>query len=177
MNVRASSPLRFVLVMGVAGSGKTSVGRALASRLGWDFFDADRLHPAANIAKMEQGIPLNDTDRAPWLHTVRKLIIARLEAGRPGVLACSALKERYRKALLAGTSGVAIVYLEAGQEVVRARLAGREGHYMHPGLLPSQFEALEEPEGAIVVDASLPIARIVDLAAGALERRSEVPRR
>src|SRR5574338_290950 len=102
----------FYLVMGVSGSGKTSVGRALAAALGWDFYDADDFHPPENIAKMAGGNPLNDSDRTPWLSSLHDLISSCLKTNRPGVLACSSLKEHYRQHLLSGNAGVQIVYLK-----------------------------------------------------------------
>ncbi len=155
-------PPRFLIVMGVSSCGKTSVGRALASRLGWDFYDADDFHPPENIAKMSAGIALDDADRAPWLATLHDLIASRLAQNRPGVLACSALKERYRLALLLGNSGVDIVYLKGDYELICTRIAARVGHYMKPELLRSQFEDLEEPVDALTVDAGLTVDEIVE---------------
>jgi len=169
---RLASP-RFYLVMGVSGSGKTVVGQALAARLGWDFHDADDLHPAANVAKMSAGIPLTDADRLPWLNATHELLISRLAAGRPGVLACSALKESYRRILLADTSGVTVVYLQGSYQLFRSRLATRAAHYMSPELLGSQFDDLEEPEHALVIDASRSVSDIVDEIAG---RRAQTPK-
>ncbi len=163
-------PPRFFIVMGVSSCGKTSVGRALASRLGWDFYDADDFHPAENIAKMSSGIPLDDVDRAPWLAELHDLIASCLALGRPGVLACSALKERYREVLLAGNQGVEIVYLKSSYDLVCARIAARTGHFMDPVLLTSQFSALEEPSSALTVDAGLPVDEIVDYVVDSLER-------
>jgi gluconokinase len=152
----------FFIIMGVSGCGKTSVGKALAERLGWDFYDADDYHPAENVAKMASGIPLNDKDRAPWLEELHKLIADSLARGRPGVLACSALKERYRRALLAGTPGVQFVHLKGSYELIWSRMNMRADHYMKPHMLQSQFDALEEPSDALVVDISLSIEEIVD---------------
>lgn len=147
--------------MGVSGCGKSATGSALASKLGWDFYDADDFHPPANIVKMEAGIPLDDADRAPWLAVLQALISSCLERNRPGVLACSALKERYRQQLLAGNSGVQIVYLKGSYDLVWSRMAARAGHYMKPALLQSQFDALEEPQDALVMDIALPVDKIV----------------
>lgn len=148
--------------MGVSGCGKTSVGRALASKLGWDFFDADDFHPPANIAKMAAGIPLTDEDRAPWLLSLREMISSTLKAERRGVLACSALKEHYRQNLLADNPGAQIVYLKGSYGLILARMAARAGHYMKPEMLKSQFDALEEPQNALVMDISLSLEQIVE---------------
>src|SRR4026208_1051953 len=104
--------IRFLIVMGVSGSGKTSVGKALAEKLRWEFYDADDFHPPENVAKMASGIPLDDTDRAPWLTTLPRLISSRLTQNKPGVLACSALRERYRQQLMRDNDGVQLVYLK-----------------------------------------------------------------
>jgi len=153
---------RFFVVMGVSGSGKTSVGKSLASELGWDFYDADDFHPPENVAKMASGIPLNDADRAPWLAALHDLISSSLKADRPGILACSALKQRYRQQLLDGNDGVQIVYLKGSYDLIWSRMAVREDHYMKPHMLQSQFEVLEEPHDALAVDISMPIEKIVD---------------
>lgn len=152
---------RFVVVMGVAGSGKTTVGEALAHRLGWNFYDADAFHPAENIAKMANGIPLNDADRAPWLAALHTLISTSLKENRPSVLACSALKESYREQLLAGKEGVQFVYLKGSYDLIWSRISRRKGHYMKPQMLRSQFEDLEEPADAWIFDVSLPVEEIV----------------
>lgn len=151
----------FYIVMGVSGCGKSSVGRALAASLGWDFYDADDFHPPENIAKMAGGTPLNDEDRAPWLARLHALIESCLLEHRPGVLACSALKERYRQVLLAGNPGVQLVYLKGSYDLIWARMLQRPGHYMKPHMLQSQFEALEEPQNARVVDVALAVDEIV----------------
>jgi gluconokinase len=152
----------FVVLVGVAGSGKTTVGRALAGRLGWDFVDADDLHPQANIDKMAHGIPLGDADRLPWLEAVNEVLRARAALGRTTVLACSALKEDYRRILVASIPEVVIVYLKVGYELGLQRLKTRAGHYMPAELLESQFAALEEPRQALAVDAALSVGQIVD---------------
>jgi gluconokinase len=153
----------FYIIMGVSGCGKTSVGKALAERLGWDFYDADDFHPPANIAKMAGGIPLSDEDRAPWLKTLRALIADCLQTNRPGVLACSALKEHYRQTLLDGNPGARLVYLRGSYDLIWSRMANRPGHYMKPEMLKSQFDALEEPQNALIVDISLSVEQIVNL--------------
>ena len=152
---------KFLIVMGVAGSGKTVVGQALAARLGWDFYDADDFHPAENVARMKSGIPLDDESRVPWLAVLHDLISARLMEKKPGVLACSALKERYRQPLLEGNPGVQMIYLKGSYELILSRLQARSGHYMKPDMLRSQFDTLEEPSTALTVDVTPPVNEIV----------------
>jgi gluconokinase len=170
VSLQVSSP-SFLVVMGVSGSGKTTVGRALAERLGWDFFEGDDFHPPANVAKMATGDGLDDNDRAPWLAALHDLIASRLALARPGVLACSALKESYRRTLLGGNPGVEIVYLKGTYGLIRPRMSGRSGHYMKPELLESQFEDLEEPATAMTLDAALPVDSIVEEIIGHMEGR------
>jgi gluconokinase len=144
-----------LVVMGVSGSGKSTVGQPLAERLGWDFEEGDDLHPRANIEKMARGEPLDDADRAPWLEAVRGWIDRELAAGRSGMIACSALKRAYRDRLSQGRPEVRFVYLRGDEPVIRERVEHRRGHFMPPELLHSQFETLEEPtpdERPIVVD-------------------------
>lgn len=139
--------------MGVAGVGKSTVGRALAAALGWTFVDADDLHPRANVEKMSRGEPLDEADRAPWLAALR----ARLDQGDDLVLACSALRAEHRLALAPAT----FVLLDAPDHVIAARLAGRPGHFAGPALLPSQRATLEPPAGALVLDATRPVDELV----------------
>jgi gluconokinase len=134
-----------VIVAGVSGSGKTTVGELLAERLGWQFIDGDSLHPPANIAKMAHGEPLTDADRAPWLRRIGERIDAGQAAGRRTVVACSALKRRYRAELVSGRPDVWMAFLMIDYEVARERLAARRGHFFDAGLLSSQFAALEQP--------------------------------
>ena len=138
--------------MGVAGSGKTTVGRLLAAKLGWEFADADELHPASNREKMHRGTALNDDDRRPWLEAVRALIADRAASGRGLVLACSALKQSYRETIMPEPAMAALIYLKGSRELIARRLAARRGHFFDPKLLASQFDALEEPHGGIVED-------------------------
>lgn len=152
---------RFFIVMGVSGSGKTSVGKSLADHLGWDFYDADDFHPPENVAKMASGIPLDDTDRAPWLAALHDLISSSLRNDRPGVLACSALKERYRYRLVDGCKDVQIVYLKGSYDLIWSRMEKRTDHYMKPHMLKSQFEALEEPVNALTMDVAMPVDDMV----------------
>lgn len=139
--------------MGPAGSGKTTVGELLAAQLRWKFADGDRFHAAVNIEKMSRGIPLKDDDRQPWLNSLRDEML-RWEAQRQNVvLACSALKRRYRE-ILRISDDVKIVYLKAAYELLRERLRSRKGHYAGEQLLASQFTDLEEPADALTIDAS-----------------------
>ena len=142
-----------VLVMGVAGSGKTTVGRRLADALGWEFYDADDFHPRANVEKMARGVPLDDEDRGPWLEALREVVRAALERGGGAVLACSALKECYRERLLVDER-VKLVYLKGDRGLLRRRLSARRGHFMRPEMLDSQLAALEEPGPETHFDAS-----------------------
>jgi len=154
-------PIRFLIVMGVAGSGKTSVSKGLAEHLGWDFYDADDFHPSENVAKMASGIPLDDLDRAPWLAALHDLISSNLKQNKPGVLACSALKERYRQHLMNGYDSVQLVYLKGSYDLIWSRMIARKEHYMKPHMLQSQFDALEEPVNALTVDISIPVPEII----------------
>ena len=143
-----------VIVMGVTGAGKTTVGRALAAALGWEFHDGDELHSEASKLKMHRGIALDDADRAPWLAALRKLIQRMLTEGRNGVVACSALKQSYRDEIVVDPKLVKVVYLKGSKEVIAERLRARTGHFMNPDLLQSQIDTLEEPRDAVVVDIS-----------------------
>lgn len=149
--------------MGVAGSGKTSVGVAMARELGWDFVDSDLLHPAGNISRMRDGHALDDIDRAPWLNRIRRLTEGLLEQGRPSIIACSALKRSYRTAINPDPDRVRFVYLKGPLAVLQVRLERRAGHFFNPNLLPSQFETLEEPEESetLIVNADQPVEEIV----------------
>ena len=154
-----------ILLMGAAGAGKTTVGKLLASHLGWDFADADDYHSTTNLDKMRNGIPLTDADRAPWLASLRALICSWIMVGKSAVLACSALKQAYRDNLSVGPE-VRIVYLKLTPEVLRQRLAARHGHFMTEAMLESQLATLEEPKDAIVIDATgLPAAIVADIEA------------
>jgi gluconokinase len=146
--------------MGVAGSGKTTIGRALAAELGWKFYDADDFHPPASVAKMARGIPLDDVDRRPWLDALGALVRACLARGESAVLACSALKADYRAHLLIDDR-VKLAYLKGSFDLIQKRLANRRGHFMSAAMLESQFDALEEPEEKFHVDISNPPDEIV----------------
>ena len=145
-----------VVLMGVSGCGKTTVGVALASRLGWRFIDADDLHPPANVAKMAAGTPLTDEDRWPWLDRVAGELRDLLARGEHAVLACSALKAVYRERL-ASAGNVRFVYLAGDRATIAERIAPRQHRYMPATLLDSQFAALEPPSGAIKIDVRLPV--------------------
>jgi len=150
-----------VVLMGVAGSGKTTIGRELAAELGWKFADADDFHPPANVAKMSAGIPLDDADRAPWLAAIRLYIDTRLERGESAVVTCSALREKHRVVLLTNPAQVKLVYLRGSRELLWSRISARKGHFMKPAMLDSQLATLEEPVNALIVDIAPPPAEIV----------------
>lgn len=147
--------------MGVSGAGKTTIGQMLASALNWGFSDADSFHTLANIQKMSQGIPLSDGDRLPWLLSLQQVIDGWLQENRNMVLACSALKSSYRQFLVRDRSQVQLVYLKGSFQAIQQRLRQRQDHFMDTELLQSQFDTLEEPEEAIVVDVSQFPAAIV----------------
>ena len=154
-----------IVVIGVAGAGKTTIGELLAAELHCQFLDADTLHPAANIQKMTQGIPLTDADRAPWLGAIHASIVKSFQLGQTLVVACSALKQQYRDTLADGVP-VVWVYLKGSEEVIRTRILQRQHHFMKAQMLASQFKDLEEPTDAIVIDvavaASVAVRQIVD---------------
>ncbi|HEV2251695.1 MAG TPA: gluconokinase [Streptosporangiaceae bacterium] len=135
-----------LIVAGVSGSGKTTVGALLAGRLGWRFADADAFHPAANVAKMAAGIPLTDADRWPWLHAIGAWMDERIASGESAVVTCSALRRAYRDALLGGRPQARMIFLSVDREEAARRLATRHGHFFGPGLVGSQFDALEPPQ-------------------------------
>ncbi len=134
-----------IVVMGVASSGKTSLGERLAARLGWPFRDADSFHPPENVAKMSSGIPLTDEDRKPWLAAIAAWIDELRATGGNGIVTCSALKRAYREVIVGDRPDVALVYLKGSRELIGARMAARQHHFMPPALLDSQFATLQEP--------------------------------
>ncbi len=170
-----------LIVMGVSGSGKSTVSSLLVQHLHWEFEDADWLHPPSNVDKMHRGIPLTDEDRWPWLRAVADWIDRTRRAGGHGVIACSALKRRYRDVLIGDRADVRLVYLKGDETLIARRLATRHEHFMPPSLLHSQFEALEEPgadENPIIVSIEPPpheiVARILSgLSIGEDARQSE----
>jgi gluconokinase len=141
-----------IILMGVSGCGKTTIGKQLAQELNWPFYDGDDFHPRANVEKMRSGIPLTDDDRDPWLATLQNLILEKLRGNQPAILACSALKQKYRDRLQVDRENVRLVFLQGDFATIAARLAARTNHYMNPNLLASQFAALEEPNDALVVN-------------------------
>ena len=142
-----------IVLMGVAGSGKTTIGRILSDILGWDFFDGDDFHPVANVEKMRAGIPLNDDDRDTWLAALRSLTSQKIQQSVSAIIACSALKEKYRQRLQAGDGDlIRFVYLKGEYTLIQKRLQSRENHFMNPHLLASQFETLEEPKDILTID-------------------------
>ena len=150
-----------VILMGVTGCGKTKVGLMLAEVCGWDFLDADDFHPAENVAKMTTGVALTDEDRWPWLERLNKFLLDRERQGKSLVLACSALKQAYRDRLARGCAAARLVFLDGDIELIRARLAARQGHYMNPKLLDSQFAILERPRDALRLDVAASPAELV----------------
>ena len=154
-----------LVVMGVSGSGKSTIADHLARRLGWRYEDGDQFHPPANVAKMSAGHPLTDEDRWPWLQAIADEIDRACESGAHAAIACSALKRAYRDILVHGREDVRIVFLDGTQDLIAARLAARKGHFMPPGLLASQFATLERPgpgERPIIVSIDAPVEAIVD---------------
>jgi gluconokinase len=150
-----------IVLMGVSGSGKTTVGKELARQLSWTFVDADDFHPAVNREKMHRGEPLTDEDRRPWLAAIHQRLLEAAGRGENVVLACSALKHAYQEYLQhEEPDRIYFVYLRGSEEVIRQRLAGRTGHFMNPNLLHSQFETLEPPENAVEVDIDPPPGEI-----------------
>lgn len=160
-----SSPPSVIVIMGVSGSGKSTIAGLLAGMLGWELAEADEFHPQANVDRMKSGIPLTDEDRAPWLRAVARWIDATRQSGRRGIITCSALKRSYRAMLIGDRPDVRLVYLKGARELIARRMAARQGHFMPLALLDSQFETLEEPgpdEHPIVVSID---ARPQDIAA------------
>ena len=144
----------FYIIMGVSGTGKSTIGKLLSDRTGWAFYDADDFHSSANLEKMNRGIPLTDSDRQPWLAELNQLIVQTLNTGYHGILACSALKSQYRQILRQNNSQVIFVYLRGDYDCIQTRIQQRTGHFMDSSLLQSQFDILEEPQDALVIDVA-----------------------
>lgn len=161
------------ILMGVSGSGKTTIGRLLAGRLGWPFYDGDDFHPPANLDKMAAGIPLDDTDREGWLSQLAQLIQAHLAEDRPMLLACSALKRSYRRRLRLDPRRVRFIYLKGDYDLIQSRMLERAGHYMKSGMLASQFADLQEPADALWVDIAQPLDESVEQILVDLAQRAE----
>jgi gluconokinase len=172
---RAYAPKSTVAVlMGVSGSGKTTIARGVAERQGWVLIEGDSFHPPANVAKMHAGTPLTDEDRWPWLQAIAREIDAMRTQGQSAVVACSALKRAYRDILIGDRSNVVLVYLRGSKALIADRLVARKDHFMPPALLDSQFATLEEPsedENALVVSIAGPVDAIVDEVVRQLKER------
>jgi gluconokinase len=163
-----------IVVMGVSGSGKTTIAEEIARREGWELLEGDDFHPPANIAKMKSGVPLTDDDRWPWLRAIAAAIDERRARGESVVVACSALKRAYRDILVDGRDDVVVVYLQGSSALIAERIAARKHHFMPAKLLESQFAALEEPapdERALIVSVAPPPAEIVDTVMNRLRER------
>lgn len=159
-----------IILMGVSGSGKTTVGRALSQKLGWLFIDGDDFHPQSNLDKMTRGIPLTDEDRWPWLAKLHDLIVESLLAGQSILLACSALKQSYQEKLRGKRDDITIVHLKGDFDLIYRRMRARSGHYFKPEMLKSQFEDLETPtEGVINVPIDQPLSKIIHSIIGQLK--------
>jgi len=152
----------FYVIMGVSGTGKSTIGKLLSDRTGWDFADADDFHPTANIEKMNRGIALSDRDRRPWLEKLHELISQTLHLNKSGILACSALKSQYRQILRGESDEVLFIYLAGDYDCIQNRIQQRQGHFMNADLLLSQFETLEEPKDALRIDVCLTPEQIVE---------------
>jgi gluconokinase len=163
-----------IILMGVAGSGKSLVGQVLARRLGWPFRDGDDFHPARNREKMRRGIPLDEDDRHPWLEAIRVSIVKTVRAKEDAVYACSALKYAYRQELAGDAAEVRFVYLKGPRGLIAERLANRRGHFFDPALLQTQFDDLEEPHGVLEAAISLPPEAIADYIIAALRLQHAV---
>jgi len=177
MSADQTSGFCALIVMGVSGSGKSTIADALGRRLGWIVEDADRFHPESNVKKMSAGTPLTDDDRCPWLRAIAAEIARKRASGTSVIIACSALKRVYRDILVQGNDDTRIVYLRGRKELIAARLNARKNHFMPPGLLDSQFKTLEEPtadEYPLVVDIDAPVDDIADRIVALLDQERSV---
>lgn len=150
-----------LILMGVSGSGKTTVGQRLARDLGWPFYEGDNFHPADNVAKMAQGVPLADADRYPWLQAIRALIVNLCETNQRAVITCSALKQAYRDLLRVDEAKIRFVYLQVDPQTLQKRLHQRQAHFMPASLIDSQIAALEEPADALAINAHQPVEQVI----------------
>ena len=150
-----------LVIMGVSGSGKTTVGKALSIHLDWPFYDGDAFHPARNIEKMSKGIPLTDEDRQPWLERLNKLMKEHLDKNTSLIVACSALKKSYREILKKDLETIQFIFLEGSFDLIMKRMEGREGHFMKAEMLQSQFDTLEKPDDAFIISIDQSVEKIV----------------
>jgi ribose 5-phosphate isomerase A len=160
---RGSPPI--LVIMGVSGSGKSTIARELAARLGWPFEEGDTLHPEANVAKMHAGLPLTDADRQPWLEAVAAWIDGQRARKQPGIITCSALERSYRRIVIGDRPQARLIYLRGSRDLIGERLKGRSGHFMPASLLQSQIDALEEPlpdEDPLILDVGPPVGQIAE---------------
>ncbi|GEA50517.1 gluconokinase [Vibrio inusitatus NBRC 102082] len=165
-----------VIVMGVSGSGKSTIGELIAKRLNRKFIDGDDLHPKANIDKMASGVPLNDNDRMPWLERIRDAAYSLEKKNEHGVIVCSALKKKYREQIREGNSNVTFLFLDGSIDLIMERMKQRKGHFMKLNMVTSQFDALERPDAepkTIVIDIDCSIAEVVERSAIAISEKSE----
>lgn len=151
-----------LIIMGVSGTGKSTIGKSLSQKLGWPYFEGDDFHPEENVKKMREGFPLNDDDREPWLQILRELILKQIKEKQSAIFSSSALKEKYRRTLAGENKEIHFVYLAGSYELIMGRLQQRDHEYMPSTLLTSQFEALEEPQQAIKISIDQQVEEIIE---------------